>query len=86
MASIDIDILRDILDSAESMAAYYDKDAARAGQNEALVAAGFAPIHDERSIKRAVEMAAKERQRAEVLRHVIAYHSGTIYQPGEVAA
>lgn len=84
MTAIDLDTLREMLACAERMTVYYAKQVAtERAQNAAMEAAGQPPLHSATLVKMHEGYVAKERHEAEVLRHVIAYHSGEIYVPGE---
>lgn len=84
MSAIDLDTLREMLASAERMIPYYAKQVAtERAQNAAMEAAGQPPLHSATLVKMHEESVALCTREAEVLRHVIAYHSGEIYVPGE---
>lgn len=72
-ATIDLNILRRVLEGAQSMAAYYEKAAAeKAAQNAAMTAAGLAPLHNEITVHWDAEHAAERRQEVATLQAVMA--------------
>lgn len=83
---IDIAALIEARDHHEMLVASYGKAEQKRRQNAALEAAGLPPMHSESSLKWDVEQLAHHQRIAEVLRQVIAYHSGEIFVPTGAAA
>jgi hypothetical protein len=62
MSPEEIASLRELRAHADQMVAYYASSERKLAQNAAMVAAGLAPLHDQRSLERDRESAAKFRR------------------------
>jgi len=83
--TVDVSALIEARDHHEMMVASYGKRDQKLRQNAALEAAGLPPMHSASSLKWDAEQLVRHQRMAEVLRHVIAYHSGGIFVPSEAA-